>query len=251
MFAISYDGVRMLGDFSTKHGMTFPLLSDEGSRAITELGLLDRDLDAHHEVFGVTTRDDQRGVAYPVTFVLDETGVVERKSIEENYRIRHGGTLLLGSLTGAHPPDRGLEATARSAVLSVRVSLDSPAYFAYRRQGLAIALGIQPSWHVYGPQVPDAYTGLHVNVRSRPGGLRTGEIRWPGTSSFQMEGSDERFEIYEGAVDLLVPVIFLIDRGTGPVELDVEIEFQACSASECLPPSVLQRSLTVPEAPTL
>lgn len=66
------------------------MLADEGSRVITELGLLDRDLAEHHARFGVPTQDHQYGVAYPAIFVLDESGRLVDKRIRENYRAREG-----------------------------------------------------------------------------------------------------------------------------------------------------------------
>ena len=38
--AISYDSEQVLADFSQRRGITFPLLSDDDSRVITEYGLL-------------------------------------------------------------------------------------------------------------------------------------------------------------------------------------------------------------------
>jgi hypothetical protein len=40
LFAISYDAVDALAAFSQRYGITFPLLSDAGSRVIRELGML-------------------------------------------------------------------------------------------------------------------------------------------------------------------------------------------------------------------
>ena len=38
--AISYDSEAVLADFSQRRGITFPLLSDDGSEVITEFGIL-------------------------------------------------------------------------------------------------------------------------------------------------------------------------------------------------------------------
>jgi len=39
-------------------------------------------------VYGLTPRDDQHGVAYPGTFVLDEQGTILEKHFEQSYRAR-------------------------------------------------------------------------------------------------------------------------------------------------------------------
>ena len=75
----------VLARFAAAHGVTFPLLSDEGSKVIRELGMLDEQVYEHHAAFGVTDRDDRFwGVPYPGEFLLDERGVVTQKRFQKN-----------------------------------------------------------------------------------------------------------------------------------------------------------------------
>jgi DsbC/DsbD-like thiol-disulfide interchange protein len=213
---------------------------------------LDEDLEAHHARFGVQTRPDQHGVAYPMTFVLDESGRVERKIVEEHYRSRYGGSWLLEELTGVRAgatEPRAEAPTASAGIVSARASLDSSHYFAYQRLGLHLELTIAPGWHVYGPAVPPGYTGLRIDAKSDPPGVTLGTPRWPKTRPFRVEGLDEQFAVYEGMLEITVPVDFIINRGSGPVRLDSVLRFQACSERECLAPTSLALTLTVPEAP--
>ena len=226
---------------------------------IRELGILDTDLVAHHDAFGVPTRDDQHGVAYPMLFVLDAQGVVERKIVEESYRVRSGGQRLLAELTGVTPP---LPADAPSAtaaqrgpsasdVLTLRAWVDSPTYYAYQRIGLHLELAIAPGWHLYAPSVPGGYQGLALTVRSEPAGARLGPIAWPAAHPFEVSGLDEELPVYTGTVRLIAPLEVIIARGSGEARIDLEVRSQACTANECLPPATLRASLRLPEAPTL
>ena len=88
IFAISYDIVEVLAAIAEKRGITFPLLSDEGSHTIRALGLLNEHLVEQHTFYGIQTRDEQLGVSYPGTFVLDEHGVISQKHFEQSYRVR-------------------------------------------------------------------------------------------------------------------------------------------------------------------
>jgi peroxiredoxin len=54
VFGISYDPVDVLARFASAHGVTFPLLSDEGSTVIRALGMLDEQVYEHHAAFDVT-----------------------------------------------------------------------------------------------------------------------------------------------------------------------------------------------------
>ncbi len=249
LFAVSYDAVSVLAEFASGHGITFPLLSDEESAAITALGLLDTHLVEHHAAFGVQTRDDQQGVAYPTTFVLDRDGRVTRRIAEANYRVRAGGAWLLRLLTGREPAMAGVSGRAAGDVVELAARLDSPAYFPYQRLGLHVTLNVAAGWHVYGPATPAGYTPLAVRLENAPGGIALGAIEFPVTHPFRVEGLAESFEVYEGAVELAVPIEFITSRGTGEVRFDVVAEYQACSATECLPPSTARVSLAVPEAP--
>ena len=220
---------------------------------IGALGLLDTELVAHHAAFGMPTREDQQGVPFPTTFVLDTDGRVVRTLVEENYRVRMGGRRLLAELLGASPaaPPDAPRGAAHEQVVSASVRLDSPTYYAYQRLGLQVELAIAPGWHVYGSSTPAGYVPLEIAVTSEPAGARIGPIEWPEAQPFRVTGLEEEFAVYDGTVRIDAPVEFTIGRGSGPARLDVRIAFQACSATECFAPSVITVSLTVPEAPTL
>ena len=89
VFALSYDSVETLAAFANKRGITYPMLSDEGSNTIRALGLLnEKHLLEQHAFYGIQTRDEQYGVAYPGTLVLDKQGVLTGKRFEQSYRVR-------------------------------------------------------------------------------------------------------------------------------------------------------------------
>ena len=251
IFEVSYDPPDAVRAFAESHHIDYPVLSDVGSRVIRELGILDEDLEAHHAVFGGTTRPEQLGVAYPMTFILDEAGRVERKLVEENYRLRYGGDWLVQELLGATTPVARLEArtTGPLAIVSGRAWLDSPTYFPYQRLGLHLELSIEPSWHVYGPVVPPGYTALGIAARSAPEGVRAGAVEWPATSPFHIEGLAEEFSVYEGTVEIVAPLEFILPRSSGVARVEIMVTFQTCNATECLPPNAIELVLAVPEAP--
>ena len=224
-----------------------------GSVVIREIGVLDQDLAEHHATFDVKTRDEQQGVAYPMTFIIDGSGRVERKIVEENYRLRQGGRLLFEQLTGAQPAGTTdiVEARGRQEHLALRASLDSPTYYAYQRLGLHLELTVARGWHLYGPAVPSGYQALEITVTSEPAGARLGAIPWPPTKAFRVAGLDDEFQVYEGSLRLVIPIELIIARGSGDARLRIDVRSQACSAAECLPPASIAATLAIPEAPTL
>lgn len=69
---ISYDSVEILKRFSDRNKITFPVLSDTGSKTIEAYGLL-----------------FQRGLPHPGTVLIDQKGIIRAKLFEDGYRKRH------------------------------------------------------------------------------------------------------------------------------------------------------------------
>jgi peroxiredoxin len=82
--AISYDSPDVLTKFADKHHITFPLLSDPGSKTITAYGLLNKE-----------AKGKALGVPYPGTFVIDRDGIIRAKLFVKSFRERHSTEDLL------------------------------------------------------------------------------------------------------------------------------------------------------------
>ena len=79
LFAISNDPVPHLAEFADEAGVTFPLLSDEGSAFIRRLGIL-------NDLIGP---DEPRyGIPFPGVYALSADGSVLRKYFYQHYRER-------------------------------------------------------------------------------------------------------------------------------------------------------------------
>ena len=102
--AISYDSPAVLADFSQRMGISFPLLSDEGSSVITDFGILNTvameglgpnqddpdvvaDVAKYVSMFGSSQLIV--GTPYPGTFMLDTASRVTSRFFEEFYRERN------------------------------------------------------------------------------------------------------------------------------------------------------------------
>lgn len=247
LFAISYDSVEALAAFAAKHAITYPLLADEGSRVIREMGMLDEDLDRHHAEFGRQVRDDQRGVAYPAVFLLDSDGNVAAKRFHPKYRIRDTGAGLLAAALGIEGSERGPEAAAEGDAVRVRAYFNSPEYRPYQVVPLTVELTIKKGWHVYTTPIPDGYTALSAELAPLEG-LGADAAVWPEGHAHRVEGLDETFSVLEGAVRGRIPVTFAVAAGAGDRRPEVVVRYQACSDTTCMPPATVRLSLLVREA---
>jgi len=77
LVAVSYDAPATNAAAVKKLGLTFPLLSDAGSKVIDAYGI------RNHEAKGRGA-----GIPHPVVFVVDRDGVIRAKLGRENYRAR-------------------------------------------------------------------------------------------------------------------------------------------------------------------
>lgn len=234
LFGLSYDAVPVLAAFAEKRGITFPLLSDEGSHTIRALGLLNRHVAEQHAFYGIQMRDEHQGIPYPGTFVLDEDGVITEKRFEQSYRVRPTAPLFAEYASG--PPAGVPEGAARASSSGVLVEAwaDTSAYRPYQQVRLHVQLTLPPGHHVYVPPVPEGFVPPGVDVDPLEG-LTVGTPDWPAGRPFRVEGLDEEFSVAEGTVRLVVPLLFT--KNLGPTVVRAAVRYQACTAAECFPPA--------------
>jgi hypothetical protein len=235
----------VLAGFAEKYGITFSLLSDEGSVVIRRLGLLNEQVRQHHEFYGVQWREDAAGVPYPGAFLLDERGIITEKRFISSYRMRETGAGLLEVGFGVEAAAHGPEARARGEGLAVRAYLDSDTYRTMQRLRLTVELAIEPGLHVYARPVPEGFVPLTVQVAPIDG-VEVGELEGPEPEPFRVEGLDEQFFVYEATLKVGLPLTFT--KRVGDQTVAATVRYQACSATDCLVPQAIRLDLPVKNA---
>lgn len=89
LVGVSYDNVETLDQFSRKFSITFPLLSDKGSKVIDALNLRN---------VGYKGMKKYDGAPYPIVIILDAQGVVKANLFEKSYRKRPKISEILAAL---------------------------------------------------------------------------------------------------------------------------------------------------------
>lgn len=77
LIAVSYDSPATNATASAKLGLTFPLLSDPGSKVIDAYGIRNQD-----------AKGRAAGVPHPTVFILDQQGVIRVKLMRDGYKVR-------------------------------------------------------------------------------------------------------------------------------------------------------------------
>ena len=187
-------------------------------------------------------------MAYPAIFVLDESGRVIDKRIQENYRAREGALKLLEEALNLALPPGGHETTAATDIVTVSAVTDSDRYIRWQETRLHVVFDVAPGWHVYGRPIPGGYTPVTIEVESIPEAV-VGPPKYPPTHFFKLEGLDEEFQVHQGRFEIVVPLAVNVPPSHGSVDLKISVRYQACSESECLPPQALKVDLRLEEMP--
>jgi hypothetical protein len=245
LFAISYDSVAILRDFAASHGVTYPLLSDEGSHVIRALGLLNARVQEDHAHYGIAPNPRHIDLPYPGVFVLDAEGGVAQKRFYESYRERETGGALIAQALGLFAEPLA-PADAAGPVVRARAWLDSPTYAFFQRLALTVELTITRGFHVYGAPAPPGMVPLSAEVAPFAG-LEVGQMTWPAPERFEMPALGDQLWVYHGTVRGTLPLTFTGAPGGGDHVVGVTVRYQACDESTCFVPSSLALGVPVRE----
>jgi len=87
LVAISFDSTEVLKRFAERRGITYPLLSDAGSKVIDAYDIRNKEASGRVE-----------GIPYPGVFIVDQKGIIRAKLFHEGYQERHSGEDLIKAL---------------------------------------------------------------------------------------------------------------------------------------------------------
>jgi hypothetical protein len=240
--------VETLRGFADRFGITYRLLSDEGSATIRRLGLLNRHITEQQAYYGKPVGERHKGLPYPGTFLLDERGVVTDRRFEQSYRVRPTAPLLLEDLTGTviGPSDGPTaQGTGLGEVATATWTHDAT-YRPMERVRVHVCVGIPEGVHVYGRRSASTYTPLEVRLDA-PDDLEVIRMPLPADEEMTFEGLGETAYVHTGRVcthlDVTTP------DSDQSLDLRVEVSYQACTDTVCHPPDRLTLSLRLDPRP--
>ena len=256
VYVISYDPQAALRRFADRYNITYDLLSDAGSAIIRRFGILNTIIDP-----GDRRAWPYYGIPFPGTYVVNGSGIVTEKFFNRHYATRTSPATILDKALGrmlARPEAPAAVRRGRQATVT--------AFFAGKDLKLEVAhtlhvrLELPQGLHVYGEPLPEGFHATTVTLRPSDG-IRVGAPIYPPTTPKRFEALGVTLSVYEGAVDVRVPVTRnakwssvpeLRGRlGLPPLEavgLDIVVNYQACSETICYRPERVRLSVTVPTA---
>lgn len=249
--------------FADEHGISFPMLADLGSSVIEKFDLLnpvpqwgvedgldDPELAKAFRTYVSVTGANSLfvGIAFPGTFLLDSSGVVQERHFEEAYEERNTVSSILLRL------GEDIEPVAATIVSTVQLDLttysSNQTIVAGNRFALVMDIQPKPGMHVYAPGA-DKYQVVGLTLDSNPH-IRVLPMQYPESESYYFEPFDETVPVYLQAIKLLQEVVLGGDResqralsGQDSLTISGSFEYQACDEAICYLPTSIPVSWTL------
>jgi hypothetical protein len=184
------------------------------------------------------------GIPFPGIFIADANARVTAKFFRRYYRERETAETVL--YDGLHLPidmSGNPSATDNAEVSAV---LGAPALAFRQRANVYVRIVLEPGMHVNGPEVPDGFVPTSVVVTS-PENIGVDEPLYPTTRMHHVPDVGN-IPVFDGDVEIVVPLVSKVDTGT-VIPLEVTVEYQACTETECLIPRTRRLNLEVAVVP--
>jgi hypothetical protein len=251
---ISYDSQQILADYTKRHGITFPLLSDVGSATIKRYGILntvveealgpngkDPAVRADLAVFATVNEPSERlrGIPFPGTFIVDRQGRVTSRFFEDYYWERTTTSNILLRLGTGSSPVQATQVSTDHLDLKTYPS-DASVVLGTR---FTIALDITPKrgMHVYAPGASN-YRVISLTVPAQPH-VRIARLRYPASEIYHFVPLNERVPVFQKPFTLLMDVVPEATAearkafaGRNELVISGTLEYQACDEKICYNP---------------
>jgi hypothetical protein len=241
--AISYDSPDILKGFAEKHGITFPMLSDPGSKTITAWGILNR------EATGRTA-----GIPYPGTYVIDRSGVIRSRDFEPAYQERDTAASILLRLAAGAPAARPGTSEVIGRHIRVRASASDAIAAPGHRLTLMVDVSPGSRIHVYAPGQA-GYIPIALTLDASPD-YKVMKVNYPASTRYvfaplkeAVHVFDKPFRLTEDVTLALTPAVRQRATNKETLAISGHLEYQACDDTVCFPPETLALKWTISLTP--
>jgi peroxiredoxin len=265
LVTISYDSREVLAAFAKQHGITFPMLSDPGSRTIERYGILNTVV---AEAFGPNKDDPEvkaavrryisvvnpspnmQGIAFPGTFMLDPQGRVTSRFFEDFYIERNTVSSVMKRLGVGGDAVAVAGTTISTAHLDLTTYPSEAAIAPGNRFSVVLEITPKPGMHVYAPGAT-GYRIIALRI-AEPAFVRALAPTYPGSEIYHFKPLDERVPVYQKPFTLVQELVLDGDlpaqkayRGQETLTVTGTLDYQACDDKICYIPVSLPLSWTL------
>jgi hypothetical protein len=236
--AISYDPAAVVADFTSRRGITFPLLSDAGSETIKRYGILNTT---------VAPANPQYGYPFPGTFIVNPAGIVTARVFEQSYQERDTISSVLVRLGGrADAPATRISAPHLEITSYATDAMAAPG----TRFSLVLDITPGPGIHVYAPGAT-GYKPIALSMQPQPG-LIVREIHYPESEVYFFAPLNERVPVFQRPFRIVHDVMLDPSRegraalsGKTSLTITAALHYQACDDKVCFTPESVPLTWTM------
>ena len=241
--AISYDPPAVLADFAQRRGITFPLLSDQDSRAIKAYGILNTTVAPTTSYGGVGIY----GVPFPGTYILNREGMVTARHFEDQYQERATVSSIFLGMGGPAGASAVRHATDHLEVITSVTDETISAGTVF-----SLVLDIRPlkKVHVYAPGVT-GYKPIALKLETASG-LKLRPVRFPPSEIYHFRPLNERVPVYRKPFRIVQELNVELSRegqallrDSDKLTIKGSFDYQACDDKICFPPRSVPVEWTV------
>jgi len=248
--AITYDSRETLRNFAEAYKLTYPLLSDAGSKVIRAFGIFNTNIPADHTMM--------YGMPWPGDYLIAPDGTVRDKLFLPNYEYRPSASqILLRNFNDG----LGNSVEIKSDALEAVVALSTDRCYPGQEIGLSLELRLKPGWHVYGKPLASNYQAIELELQGPLIGEQSLEL--PPPQLLHLKALNETLPVYSGEVRAVgkvgikwsppMPAKFLMPLGAmiepGLYSIRGTLRFQACSDAVCETPQAITFELPLSITP--
>ena len=176
---------------------------------------------------------------------MGEDGCITEKFFHREYQVRETGATVLRSGFRLPVELEGFpQSTAAEQGARVSATLGARELKLMQRAELYVRIELDEGQHVNGREAPAGYFATEVLVTG-PEGLRVEEPRYPATKPFRVQGLSEEFQVLDGKIEIVVPLVSAI-REVDSIPIEIEVRYQACDERECFLPQTERLRLDIP-----
>ena len=238
LVAVSYDPVAVLADFSTRRGIAFPLLSDQGSVVIKQYGL-----------FNTTVAENtaQYGIPYPGTFIADANAIVTSRFFEAAYQERNTMTSVLVK-RGAKLDVAGTRVQAPHLTLTTYLTDRVAAPGTHFSAVIDVAPAARV--HVYAPGVA-GYKPIAIAVQPQAGLMVRGS-QFPKSDDYFFKPLNEHVPVYQKPFRIVQDLEIDPSQqaaaalsARSDMTISATLDYQACDDKVCFTPQSVPLTWTI------
>lgn len=260
---ISYDPPATLAAFSRQRGITYPLLSDQGSATIKRFGILNplpelaqgagkddpslaADIRKYVSGSGVAN-PITIGMAFPGTFMLDARGRVTARFFEDFYVDRNTVSSVMVRAGVGQAPVAATKIS--SGQLDVTMFATDKTLAAGNRTALVFEVVPKKGMHVYAPGAA-GYQVIGVKLAPQPF-VQLPPIGYPASERYTFKPLNETVPVYQKPFRLVqelhlegTPAAQAALRERTSITVSGTLDYQACDDKVCYNPASVPVSWT-------